>query len=88
MINDENIVALGILSADQGGGGKNIVRKAAGIVREELARLGLELLDLKFELGLVDGELLIIDDVSEDNLRVRKDDRAVDSLELSRLVCW
>ncbi|NLN16192.1 MAG: phosphoribosylaminoimidazolesuccinocarboxamide synthase [Firmicutes bacterium] len=87
LINDESIVALGILSADQVEEAKNIVRKAAGIVREELSRLGLELLDLKFELGLVDGELLIIDDVSGDNMRVRKDDRAVDSLELSRLVC-
>jgi len=87
LINDEGIVALGILSAEQVAEAKNIVRQAAGLVKEELARLGLELLDLKFELGLVDGQLMIIDDVSGDNMRVQRDGNPVDSLELSRLIC-
>lgn len=87
LINDEGIAALEILSADQVSKAKNIVRQAAGLVKEELSRLGLELIDLKFELGLVDGELMIIDDVSGDNMRVFKDGKPTDSLELSRLVC-
>ncbi|MGI6037314.1 MAG: phosphoribosylaminoimidazolesuccinocarboxamide synthase [Limnochordia bacterium] len=87
LLNDETIVALGLLRADQCQRAKELIRGAARLVQRELKTKGLELIDIKFEVGFVADELVIIDDISGDNMRVMKDGVPVDPLELSRIVC-
>ena len=72
LIVDQAIAALGILSLEQVQEAKALVRRAAETIRADLADKGLDLLDIKFECGLVDGKLVIIDDVSTDNMRWTK----------------
>lgn len=78
LIVDEAIDALGLLSLEQVHEAKRLVRKAAEVIRQDLAAKGLELLDMKFECGTVGDQLIIIDDVSTDNMRVVKDGKSVD----------
>lgn len=77
LIVDEAVAALGILSLEQVQEAKALVKRAAEVLHADLQAKGLELLDIKFECGLVDGKLIIIDDVSTDNMRVMKDGQPV-----------
>jgi len=86
LIVDQAIAALGILSLEQVQEAKALVRRAAETIRADLAAKGLDLLDIKFECGLVDGKLVIIDDVSTDNMRVTKDGRPVGPDEMLQYI--
>jgi len=84
LIVDEAIDALGLLTLHQVQEAKALVRKAAEVIRRDLETKGLALLDMKFECGAVDGQLVIIDDVSTDNMRVVQEGKAVDAQGLLR----
>lgn len=77
LIVDEAITALGLLEQEQIGQAKALVRQAAHLIRQDLQAKGLELLDIKFECGLIDDRLVIIDDISTDNMRVLRDGQPV-----------
>lgn len=69
-INDETIVALGLLSPSHLEQAKDITRRVCRIVEADLRDKGLILIDMKIEIGLVDGEVVVIDEVSADAMRV------------------
>src|SRR5690606_5532779 len=69
----EILDALGIMSMARVEEAKALVKKAAEVLRRDLGEKGLELLDIKFECGLVDGRLALIHDVSTDNMRGVRD---------------
>ena len=73
LINDEALVQLGLMNPDELEYIKNLTRRIAGIIRDDLMRHGLELVDIKFEFGRIEGEIVLIDDISGDNMRVFKD---------------
>lgn len=77
LILDETLDVLGIMPLDQVKEAKELVKKAAVIIRDDLQAKGLELLDMKFECGLVDDRLVIIDDISTDNMRIIRDGESV-----------
>lgn len=85
-ISDEIIALLGIMTPDEVAQAKALVRQAAGIIRDDLARMGLELVDIKFECGLVGGQLVLIDDISTDNMRVLRAGTPVDHTEVLRCI--
>ena len=82
LIVDEAIAALGLMSLDEVKEAKALVRRAAEVIRRDLEEKGLELLDIKFECGVVDDQLVIIDDISTDNMRVIRDGEPVGPQEL------
>jgi len=82
LIVDEAIEALGLMPLHQVQEAKALVRKAAEVIRRNLETKGFELLDMKFEVGAVDGRLVIIDDISTDNMRVVQDEKPVDPQRL------
>lgn len=86
LIGDEALEQLGLLSLQECAVLKEMTRKIAGIIRDDLAARGLELYDIKFEFGRVNGKIILIDDISGGNMRVFKDGRQVDPLDLSRMV--
>lgn len=83
-INEEAVSALGLLTADQVGQAKALVRRAAHLIRDHLREKGLELVDIKFECGLLAGDLMIIDDISTDNMRVTREGVPVEPGEMLR----
>lgn len=85
LILDEALDTLGIMPLAQVQETKALVRKAADIIRDDLAAKGAELLDMKFECGVVDGRMVIIDDISTDNMRVVQAGRPVGPAEMLAL---
>lgn len=70
LINDDTILALGLLSHEQLAKAKEITRNVCRIVAADLQSLGLTLIDMKIELGMIDGEVAVIDEISADAMRV------------------
>ena len=73
LINDDTLVALGLLSPAHLQQAKDITRNVCRIVEADLRAKGLTLIDMKIELGLVDGEVVVIDEISADAMRVMDD---------------
>ena len=85
-ISKEALSMLGILSEQDYDSLVNLTRKTARLVFDELAKKGMELYDIKFEFGIVDGSLALIDEISAGNMRVYKDGKIVGPMELAGLV--
>lgn len=77
---------LGILNADEYETLKDLTQKISKIIKDELAKKGMELYDIKLEFGRVDGKVVLIDEISGGNMRVYKDGKIVEPLELVELV--
>ena len=77
LITEDAMIALGIAPAEAVRYMKNAARQATAIIRANLAQKGLELIDVKYEFGEVDGKTIIIDEISGDSMRVAKDGRVL-----------
>jgi len=86
LICEEALVQLGIMQPGEYAQVKEMCRKVAGIVKEDLAAKGLELYDIKFEFGRINGEITVIDDISGGNMRMFRDGKQVNPLELADIV--
>lgn len=82
LIVDEALDALGIMPIEQVRQAKELVQQAAQAIRSDLQSKGLELIDIKFECGTVGNQLVIIDDISTDNMRVFRDGKSVSPEQL------
>lgn len=87
-INKDGLVMLGILSAEEYETLYDLTKRISAIVRDELARKGIELYDIKLEFGRVgdDQHIALIDEISGGNLRAYKDGKSVSPLALSQLM--
>ncbi len=67
---------------------KDLTKKVGKVVKDELEEKGLELYDIKFEFGRVgkDNHIALIDEISGGNMRVYKDGKYVDPLNLEKLM--
>lgn len=86
LINDESLIQLGLLTSEELASIKALAHKTAKIIKEDLEAKGLELVDIKFEFGRVGQEIVVIDDISGDNMRVFRDRVQLPPRELSELV--
>lgn len=73
---------LGILGADEYEILKDMTQKITDIVARELGKKGLDLYDIKFEFGRVDGKVTLVDEISGGNMRVYKDGTYIEPKEL------
>ena len=60
--------------------------KITKIVADDLASIGLQLWDIKFEFGYNGDEVILIDEIASGNMRVYKDGKIVDPIELTKLI--
>lgn len=78
LINEEAIYALGWISDDNLDECMCLTDQIAQIVGEDLAEKGLELIDIKFEFGIVETEegekVILVDEISPDTMRVMAPD--------------
>ena len=56
------------------------------IVSDDLKTLGLDLWDIKFEFGYNNDEVILIDEIASGNMRVYKDGKIVDPVELTKII--
>jgi len=85
-ISKDALEMLGILNPSDYEKLKSLAQKITNVVKDELKAKGLELYDIKFEFGLNNGEILLIDEISGGTVRVFKDGKAVGPLELVELM--
>lgn len=79
---------LGILSSEEYDLLEKWTKQISGIVKDELARKGIELYDIKLEFGRLKntGQVALIDEISGGNMRAYKDGVYIEPLELEKLV--
>ena len=86
LANDETLAALNLMTKEQIELCRENTKKIAEFVKDELAKKGCELYDIKFEYGALRGEVILIDEISGGNMRVYKDGEYVEPLELVRIM--
>lgn len=70
LMNDDTILTLGLLSPEHLAEAKDITRNVCRIVEADLNAKNLVLIDMKIEIGLVDNQVVVIDEISADAMRV------------------
>ncbi|QDA31311.1 phosphoribosylaminoimidazolesuccinocarboxamide synthase [Thermococcus indicus] len=86
IIAEEAVAALGIASDGELREMKSITRKVAEILRKFFSSKGLQLVDFKLEFGRLNGEILVIDELSGDTMRVAKGGRILSREELLEVI--
>ena len=72
LITEDALVALNIVSREAIDYMRVTARQATSLIAGHLSERGLELIDIKYEFGEVDGQTMIIDEVSGDSMRVAR----------------
>lgn len=87
-ITKNGLIALHILTEHQYDEIERLAKITATIIKNTLAKKGLELYDIKFEFGLdkKTNEIILIDEISGGNMRVFKGDTFIEPLELEKML--
>ena len=86
LVTGEGLVALGIMTAEMFESLKAQTLAITKIVADDLKTIGLDLWDIKFEFGYNNDEVILIDEIASGNMRVYKDGKIVDPVELTKLI--
>ncbi|NLZ92508.1 MAG: phosphoribosylaminoimidazolesuccinocarboxamide synthase [Firmicutes bacterium] len=86
LITEDALEMLGILTVDEYKKVKDLTKTIAGVIKDELAKINIDLYDIKFEFGKIDNQIVLIDEISGGNMRAYKDDQYITPLELAKLV--
>ena len=87
-ITKETLVQLGIMTGEEYDEAKQLAKKITEIMSGDLESKGLTLHDIKFEFGKTGDGIILIDEISAGCMRVYKDDKFVEPMELSKLVLY
>ena len=86
LVTSEGLAALGVMSTEMFNSMKEQTLKITKIVADDLKSIGLDLWDIKFEFGYNNGEVILIDEIASGDMRVYKDGKIVDPVELTKLI--
>ena len=86
LVTKDGLAALGVMSGEMYDSMKEQTLKITKIVADVLAKKGLDLYDIKFEFGIVDGKVILIDEISGGNMRAMKDGKFLEPLEYAPLI--
>ena len=86
LVTGEGLAALGVMSPEMFESMKEQTLKITKVVADDLKTLGLDLWDIKFEFGYNNGEVILIDEIASGNMRVYKDGKIVDPVELTKII--
>ena len=86
LVTGEGLVALKVMTAEMFESLKDQTLKITKIVADDLKTRGLDLWDIKFEFGYNNGEVVLIDEIASGNMRVYKDGKIVDPIELTKII--
>lgn len=86
LVTKDGLIALGVMSGEMYDSMKEQTLKITRIVADELAKKGLDLYDIKFEFGYNNNEVILIDEIASCNMRVYKDGKIVEPVELTKII--
>ncbi|WP_424245456.1 phosphoribosylaminoimidazole-succinocarboxamide synthase [Elusimicrobium posterum] len=85
-ITKDALAALNILTNEEYEMLKTQTQTICKIVKEDLAKYGCELYDIKLEFGRNNGNVILIDEISGGNMRVYKEGKIVEPLDLVKIM--
>ena len=85
-ITKDALAILGILKNDEYESLKAQTQKICKMIKAELQKFGCELYDIKLEFGKNNGQVILIDEIAGGNMRVYKDGKIIEPLELVKIV--
>lgn len=84
LINQDSLEALGVLQPGEYAELSDLTKKVCEVIKNDLAKKGLELCDIKLEFGRdAEGKIMLIDEFSAGIMRVRENGVSVSPLELA-----
>ena len=83
LITMEGLEALKIMTPEQFNDTKELTKNITKIVADKIAEYGMELYDIKFEFGYNGDDVILIDEIASGNMRVYKDGKVVDPMDLT-----
>ncbi len=86
LVTGEGLVALGVMTEEMFASLKAQTLAITKVVADDLKSIGLDLWDIKFEFGYNNGEVILIDEIASGNMRVYKDGKIVEPVELTKLI--
>ena len=86
LVTGEGLAALGVMSPEMFESMKAQTLKITKIIADDLKTIGLDLWDIKYEFGYNNDEVILIDEIASGNMRVYKDGKIVDPMELTKLI--
>jgi len=83
LINEDSLLAIGILKHGEYSGLKLLAKNICNAIKDDLAKKGMELCDIKLEFGRdSEGKIMLIDEISGGNMRILHNEKALDPFEL------
>ncbi len=86
LVTKDALAALGVMTEAQYDAIANMTKKICTIIKEDMAKKGLDLYDIKLEFGHFGDEVILIDEIASGNMRVYKDGKIVDPVDLTKLI--
>ncbi len=86
LVTKEGLVALKVMSDELFESMKEQTLKITNIIAKDLKEIGLDLWDIKFEFGYNNNEVILIDEIASGNMRVYKDGKIVDPVQLTKYI--
>ena len=87
LVTKDALVALGVMTDEQYEDIKVMTQQITKIVADDLKEKGLVLYDIKFEFGYdAEGKVMLIDEIASGNMRVYREGKIVDPIELTKLI--
>ncbi|MEG0076480.1 phosphoribosylaminoimidazolesuccinocarboxamide synthase [Anaerorhabdus sp.] len=86
LITKDALALLGIMSEEMYDSMKEQTIEITKVVAEDLKKKGLDLYDIKFEFGYNNNEVILIDEIASGNMRVYKDGKIVEPIELTSII--
>ena len=86
LVTSEGLEALGVMTMEQFQQVKEQTLQITKIVADDLKTIGLDLWDIKFEFGYNQDEVILIDEIASGNMRVYKDGKIVDPVQLTKYI--
>ena len=87
LVTKDGLVVLGVMTEEQYDAIRDMTQQITRIVADEMAARGMVLYDIKFEYGYdADGKVMLIDEIASGNMRVYKDGKVVDPMDLTAML--
>ena len=86
LVTAEGLEALGAMTMAQFEDMKKQTLAITKVVADDLAAKGMQLYDIKFEFGYNGDEVILIDEIASGNMRVYKDGKIVEPMQLTKLI--
>ena len=86
LVTKEGLVALKVMSDELFESMKEQTLQITKVIAKDLKEIGLDLWDTKFEFGYNNNEVILIDEIASGNMRVYKDGKIVDPVQLTKYI--